>query len=98
MSLFTELKRRNVLRAGTAYLAFSWLFIQIVETLLPLFDVSDAAARTVVVVLAIGFIPVLVLAWTFELTADEQIALPAELHAALRSESLGPGAHHQDVG
>ena len=70
MSLFAELKRRNVLRAGAAYLAFSWLFIQIVETLLPLFGVSDAAARTVVVLLAIGFIPVLVVAWTFELTAD----------------------------
>ncbi|MCH7982038.1 MAG: hypothetical protein IID59_11090 [Proteobacteria bacterium] len=70
MSLFAELKRRNVFRAGAAYLAFSWLLIQIVETLLPLFGISDDAARTVVVVLAIGFIPVMVVAWTFELTAD----------------------------
>ncbi len=70
MSLFAELKRRNVIRAGAAYLAFSWLLIQIVETLLPLFDISDAAARTVVVVLAIGFVPLLIVAWTFELTAD----------------------------
>ena len=70
MSLFAELKRRNVIRAGAAYLAFSWLLIQIIETLLPLFGISDDAARTVVVVLAIGFIPVMVVAWTFELTAD----------------------------
>ena len=70
MSLFGELKRRNVLRAGAAYLAFSWLLIQIAETLLPLFDISDTAARTVVVVLAIGLIPLLIVAWTFELTAD----------------------------
>ena len=31
-------------------------------------------------------------------TADEQVALPAELHAVLRRESLGPGADHQNVG
>lgn len=70
MSLFAELKRRNVIRAGAAYLAFSWLIIQIVETLLPLFDISDDSARTVVVILAIGFVPLLIVAWTFELTAD----------------------------
>jgi TolB-like protein len=68
MSLFSELKRRNVLRIAAAYIAVSWLLIQVVETLFPVFGLSDAAIRTVVIVLAIGFIPAVIVAWAFELT------------------------------
>ena len=70
MSLLTELKRRNVLRVVAGYVAVSWLAIQIVETLFPMFGLSDAAARGVVIALAIGFIPALVFAWIFELTPE----------------------------
>ena len=70
MSLFTELKRRNVLRVAAAYVAVSWLLIQVVETLFPVFGLSDAAIRTVVIVLAIGFVPAVVVAWAFELTPE----------------------------
>lgn len=69
MTLFSELKRRNVLRVIAAYVAVSWLLIQVVETLFPVFGLSDAAIRGVVIVLAIGFVPAVVLAWAFELTA-----------------------------
>ena len=31
MSLFAELKRRNVFRVGAAYIVASWLIIQVVE-------------------------------------------------------------------
>ena len=41
MSLFSEIRHRNVLRVAIAYLAASWLLIQIVETLFPIFDLSD---------------------------------------------------------
>ena len=70
MSFLAELKRRNVFRVAAAYIAVAWLLIQVVETLFPMFDLSEAAARTVVIVLAIGFIPVLILSWVFELTPD----------------------------
>jgi TolB-like protein len=70
MRLFSELKRRNVLRVATAYVAVSWLLIQVVETLFPVFGMSDAAIRTVVIVLAIGFVPAVIVAWAFELTPD----------------------------
>jgi TolB-like protein/catechol 2,3-dioxygenase-like lactoylglutathione lyase family enzyme len=70
MSLFAELKRRNVLRVAAAYVAVSWLLIQVVETLFPVFGLSDAAIRTVVIVLAIGFVPAIVVAWAFELTPE----------------------------
>ncbi len=70
MSLFSELKRRNVLRIGTAYVVGAWLLIQVAETIFPLFGFGDTPARLVVIVLAIGFIPSLVLSWVFEITPD----------------------------
>jgi TolB-like protein len=70
MKLFSELRRRNVLRIAAAYVAVSWLLIQVVETLFPVFGLSDAAIRGVVIVLAIGFVPAVVVAWAFELTPE----------------------------
>ncbi len=68
MSFFTELKRRNVLRTAAAYLAFAWLGIEVSDTLLPLFGFDPGAVRTLVILLAVGFIPVLVASWMFEFT------------------------------
>jgi len=66
--LFTELKRRNVLRVGAAYLVGAWLLVQVSATLFPLFGWGDTAVRNTVIVLAIGIIPALILAWVFEIT------------------------------
>lgn len=68
MSFFTELKRRNVFRVGAAYLVAAWLVIQLVETIFPAFGFGDSAVRLAVIILAIGFVPVLILAWAFEVT------------------------------
>jgi adenylate cyclase len=70
MSFFAELKRRNVFRVGAAYVAVSWLTIQVVETLFSLFGWSEAIGRIVVIVLAIGFVPTMILAWAFQLTPE----------------------------
>jgi TolB-like protein len=70
MSLFGELRRRNVIRVGAAYIVTSWLVVQVVETLFPVYGLSDAAIRLVVNVLAIGLVPVLVLSWVFEWTPE----------------------------
>jgi len=70
LSLYNELKRRNVLRVTTAYIVASWLAIQVVETLFPAFGFGDAAVRIVSVTLAIGFIPTLILSWAFEITPE----------------------------
>jgi len=70
MTLFAELKRRNVLRIAAAYVAVSWLLIQVAETLFPVFGLSDAAIRAVVIVLAIGLVPAVISAWAFELTPE----------------------------
>lgn len=70
MSLFNELKRRNVIRVAMAYVVASWLIIQVVETILPAFGYSDVAIRYIVIVLAILFIPILVFSWAFEVTPE----------------------------
>ena len=34
-SLFAELKRRNVFKAGAAYLALGWVVVQVTATVVP---------------------------------------------------------------
>lgn len=70
MSFFTELKRRNVIRMAGLYLVGAWLVVQVAETLLPLFATPDWVLKTIVLLLAIGFVPALVFAWIFEVTPD----------------------------
>ncbi len=68
MSLFNELKRRNVLRVAVGYIVAAWLLIQVAETIFPLFGFDDGPARIVVILLVIGFLPALIVSWIFELT------------------------------
>lgn len=70
MSFLKELKRRNVVRVGLAYLAAAWLAIEVADTVLPRLGFSDAAVTNVIVLLAVGCVPVLVLAWVFEWTPE----------------------------
>lgn len=67
MTFFEELKRRNVLRVAAAYIVTAWLIIQVAETVLPAFALEHHV-RTVIIVLAAGFVPVLMLAWALEWT------------------------------
>jgi adenylate cyclase len=70
MSLFAELKRRNVFRVGLFYVVTAWLVIEVAETVLPLFDVPDGVLRGLVVLLVIGLVPALGLSWIYELTPE----------------------------
>ena len=70
MSLFKELKRRNVFRVGIAYTVASWLLIQVTDIVFPRIGLPDSAVTLVIALLVIGFIPALILAWAFELTPD----------------------------
>lgn len=70
MSLFNELKRRNVFRVGAAYLVVAWLLLQIMDTVAPIIGLSDAFARGVLFLIVIGFPIVLIVSWVFELTSE----------------------------
>lgn len=69
-SFVAELKRRNVFRMAGLYLVAAWLITQVASTVLPMFGTPEWLPRTIVIVLAIGFVPAIVFAWVFELTPE----------------------------
>ena len=70
MNFIIELKRRNVIRMAGLYLVGAWLLTQVSATLLPVFEAPGWVMKTLVGILAIGFIPAMGFAWVFELTPD----------------------------
>jgi TolB-like protein len=84
MSFFEELKRRNVFRVGVAYVVASWLLLQITDVLVSLMGLPEFAGKLVVMLVAIGFIPVMIFSWAYEVT-PEGIKRESEVE---RSESV----------
>ncbi len=70
MSLFEELKRRNVFRVSIAYLVLGWVLLQVTGAVVPILQLPDWVARFVLLMLLIGFPLVLIFAWAFELTPE----------------------------
>ena len=78
-NFFAELKRRNVFRMAGLYLVGAWLLVQVAGTVLPMFGAPDWLPRSIVILLALGFLPALIFSWVFELTPqglkrDEDVA------------------------
>ncbi len=69
-SFFEELKRRNVIRVGMLYLVGTWLLLQATDVLSSILPVPAWTGSLVFLLLAIGFVPVLVFAWVYELTPE----------------------------
>src|SRR5207253_7058923 len=67
-NFFVELKRRNVIRMTGLYLVGAWLVVQVAGTVLPMFGAPEWLPRTIVVLVAIGFVPAVIFSWVFELT------------------------------
>ena len=70
MSLFAELKRRNVFRVGIAYVVAAWLLLQLTEVLTELLELSTDIGKIVIILLIVGFVPALIFAWAFEMTPE----------------------------
>ena len=70
MSLYQELKRRNVFRVAIAYLALAWLVTEVAGTVFPAFGIPDWGVRFFVIVFALGFVPALIISWAYELTPE----------------------------
>lgn len=70
MGLIAELRRRNVIRVAGLYLVAAWLVAQVAGTLLPIFDTPGWVLKVLIVLLALGFVPAVVVAWVFELTPE----------------------------
>ena len=70
MSLFAELRRRNVFRVGGAYAVVAWLLIEISDTVFPRLGLPEWTVTFVIAVLLLGFPVALFMAWAFELTPE----------------------------
>jgi adenylate cyclase len=67
-NFFAELKRRNVHKVAIVYAALAWLLIQV--AFIPAFEAPSWAIKTLVVLLALGFVVVLFISWAFEATPE----------------------------
>jgi len=68
--LFTQLKRRNVFRVAAAYVIVGWIVLQVGDLLLGIFEAPGWVAKTLAVIVAMGFPIACVFAWAFELTPE----------------------------
>lgn len=69
-SALHELRRRNVIRAGVAYVASGWFVVQIANVFVPTLDAPGWVLQALLVVVALGLPAVLAFSWFFEITAD----------------------------
>jgi TolB-like protein len=86
MSLFQELKRRNVIRIAILYLVSSWVLLQLADVLSSLLNAPEFAGSIVVMLLVLGFFPALIFAWVYEMTPE---GLKREVDVD-RSQSMTP--------
>jgi len=70
MSFFEELKRRNVVRVGIAYIIIGWVLAQVAEFAFENFGAPEWVLKTFVAVLLLGLPLALFFAWAFEMTPE----------------------------
>ncbi|MEO1203338.1 MAG: hypothetical protein AAFX10_11555, partial [Pseudomonadota bacterium] len=85
MAFVDELRRRNVFRVAAAYLVVGWLLTEVLTTILPELGAPAWAARAVILLFALGFLPTVILSWVFEITPE----------GIKRESELEPGDGHR---
>jgi adenylate cyclase len=70
LSLFRELKRRNVFRVSIAYIVMAWLVMQITDVILNNIVAPAWVFHVLLLFVAVGFPFAVFFAWAFELTPD----------------------------
>jgi len=69
LTFWQELRRRKVVRLGSIYLVSAWVIAQVCNTVLPVFAAPSWLMPAILILLALGFPPALILAWAFDITA-----------------------------
>lgn len=70
MSLFTELKRRNVFKVGFAYAVTAWLVLQVAQLGTESFEAPAWVMKLLITLLLAGFPLALIFGWLFDLTPE----------------------------
>lgn len=69
-SVWTELKRRNVVKVAVAYAIVGWLLIEVSSTVLPTFGAPTWVLQTITFVIILAYPLALIFAWAFEITPE----------------------------
>ena len=70
MSVFAELKRRNVFRVAALYVIAAWLIMQVAGLLFGVLEMPPWTSKLVLSLLALGFPLVLLFSWIYEITPE----------------------------
>jgi len=70
LTIIRELKRRNVFKVGIAYAVTTWVLLQLADTATQILQLPEWAPKLILLMLVVGFVPALILAWAFELTPE----------------------------
>ncbi|UCC13624.1 MAG: tetratricopeptide repeat protein [Gammaproteobacteria bacterium] len=70
MSLFEELKRRNVFRMAVLYGVASWVILQVADVLFDAMELPATWTRLILAVLILGLPIVLIFSWIYEMTPE----------------------------
>jgi predicted ATPase len=80
-----ELRRRKVIHTAIAYAALAWLAIEVVTTVLPVFDARETVIRLLVAVILLGLPIAIVVSWLFDFTLGGFQRDPGDAAAAAAS-------------
>jgi len=86
LSLFKELKRRNVFKVTIAYIVMAWLVMQVADVVLNNIVAPSWVFHVLLLFLAVGLLLAVFFAWAFELTPE---GLKRE-HEVDRTQSITP--------
>jgi TolB-like protein len=70
LSLFNELKRRNVFRVCLAYLLFAWVFLQGADFVLDMIGAPAWVIQALTLLAAMGLPGLLIFSWVYEMTPE----------------------------
>jgi len=70
LSLFEELKRRNVFRVAVGYIVSCWLLVQVADIVLENIAAPGWVMQTIMLVMALGFPVVVFFSWAYEVTPE----------------------------
>ena len=110
-ALLAELRRRNVLKVAAGYIVVAWVALQVLDVLTPILQLPTWLQRAILLLLAVGLLLTLVLAWVYDLTPlgiRRTLSIPSDRTsvastdvasiAVLPFTDLSPGRDHEYFG
>ena len=65
---FSSLKKRLIFKIGIGYLALTWLIVQIIATLTPIYDLPGILVQGIAFMLLMSYPFVMLMGWAYEIT------------------------------